>query len=111
MSHNHLEGLDNKWDLIRETQSSQIYDVTSPERVKFRINVNYTSGTNATAVIIQYGPENHLSKSTLNPIMDDLSKISLRHGQYQVIDYSLAFAKDVSDGNFSIDPDLLKAMS
>ena len=103
MPHYYLEGLENEWNLIRETPSSQKYRVKTPDEYEMGIDVHYTISKILTVNICFVGSEKNLSKAILTPVMEDLSKIALKKADYAVIDYTLAHTENLFDGNYSID--------
>lgn len=109
MPHYHLEGLENKWTLVRETPSSQMFRVVTDDKERLTIDVHYTPPKVLTVNVCFIG-HGEPSKSILTPVFDDLSKIALKRGDYAVIDYTLCSARDSFDGNFSVDEKLRKVM-
>ena len=108
MTHYHLERLSNKWMLVRETTSSQKFKVETPRGDQAAIDIHYTPKI-LTVNICFVGEEAEVSKAQLTPLMEDISKLALRRNDYAVIDYTLVFTRDISDGNFSIDKILRKS--
>lgn len=106
MPHYFLEGLENQWDLIRETPSSQKFRVQTPDGYVMGIDVHYTIPKILTVNICFVGTEESSSKAILTPVMHDLSKISLKRSDYAVIDYTIAHTENLFDGNFLIDKEL-----
>jgi hypothetical protein len=111
MPHYHLQGLENNWDLVRETAGSQKFKVTTPEGRKFSIDIHYTMPKllNVTAIFV--GKESELSKSILTPVFDDVALIALKRADYAVIDYTLCHTDELHDGNFTIDEASRRARS
>jgi hypothetical protein len=104
MPHYYLEeGFENNWKLIRETEASQKFRVTTPEKYEFAIDIHYTSPKVLTVNVVFVGDENTLSESILRPVFNELGRIALKRSDYAVIDYTLAHTKRLHDGNFSID--------
>lgn len=100
MPHYYTEGLNCKWDIIRETPSSQKFRVES-EDGDFAIDIHYTPSKVLTVNIVFEGEG--VSKSILTPLMEDIEKFALTRCDYAVIDYTLAETKKLHDGNYSID--------
>jgi hypothetical protein len=103
MPHYFLEGLENEWTLVRETSSSQKFKVKTPDGLELAIDVHYTMAKVLTVNIVYVGDKDDFSKSRMRPVMDELARIALKRTDYAVIDYTLAAASHLSDGNFSID--------
>ena len=101
MVHYHTQSFKNEWTLIRETQSSQKFRVETPDGVQLTVDVHYTPEKilNATIAIIGDASSKHI----LTPVMDDIGQLGLYRGDYAIIDYTLIEAKDIFDGNYSID--------
>ena len=103
MSHFFLEGFENEWKLVRETPHSQKFMVKTPDANEFAIDIHYTLEKVLTVNVVFKGDEDHLSKGILTPVFVELARIALKHGDYAVIDYTLAHSEDIFHGNFSID--------
>jgi hypothetical protein len=88
--HNHTKGSENDWKLIRETASSQ----------KFEVDIHYTAEKILTVNLVVEG---HATKSLLNPVMDEIGRLGLSRGDYAVIDYTLSDTELLIEGNYSID--------
>lgn len=99
MPHYHTEGFENAWALVRETPSSQKWNVETPEGVRVAVDIHYTPASVLTVNIVSEGPT---SKSILTPIMDDIGELGIYRGDYAVIDYTLAETSEISDGNYSV---------
>jgi len=103
MPHYHLEGLEGEWRLVRETETSQLYrGVTKYHGLEFSASVHFTSAPIATVELVFVGESAQFTDGVTREIFDDLTKIVLRRKNYSIIDYSLAYAPEISDGNFSI---------
>ncbi|MBL7129559.1 MAG: hypothetical protein ISS16_11325 [Ignavibacteria bacterium] len=103
MPHYYLEGFKNNWKIVRETSSSQKFRVKTPDDYEFAIDIHYTSPKVLTVNVVFVGNKNTLSKSILTPVFDELARIALKRSDYAVIDYTLAHADKLFDGNYSID--------
>jgi len=103
MPHYHLEGLENTWTLVRETPSSQKLKAVTPDGKTLAVDIHYTSSKVLTVNICCVGSPDDFSKVAITPVMDDIAKLALRRSDYGVIDYSMCFTGDISDGNYSID--------
>ena len=102
MPHYYLEGLNCEWAVIRETpNSSKLTAIV--EGTKCAIDIHFTSSKSVTVNIMIEGSENKISKGFLNPIMEDIERIALKHNDYAVIDYSMGACECIHDGNYSID--------
>lgn len=110
MPHYYLEGFENEWTLVRETPSSQMFKVKTPDDRQLILSIHYTMPKVLTVDMTFMGKKNELSKSWLTPVMDELARIALKRADYGVIDYTLSCASDTSDGNYSIDEKMRKAM-
>lgn len=110
MPHYYLEGFENEWKLIRETESSQKFRVKTPEGHEFSIDIHYTSPKVLTVNVVFVGSEGTVSKSILNPVFNEIARIALKRSDYAVIDYTLAETKTLFDGNYSIDDEDRKIM-
>jgi hypothetical protein len=111
MAHYYLEGLNCNWTLVRETPSSSKFVTVSEENKKFYIDIHFTNSASVTVNILLEGTEGELSKGLLNPIMEDIEKIALKHNNYGVIDYTMGASKKVIDGNYSIDKKMREIMN
>lgn len=107
--HYHLQGLENTWTLVRETPSSQKFTVATPDGKELAIDIHYTPSKVLTVNICGVGTADDFSKVVLTPVMEDIAKLALRRADYGVIDYSMCFTGEISDGNYSIDPNTRKA--
>jgi hypothetical protein len=105
-----LEGLNCKWTVIRETPSSSKFVAISEENNKLFIDIHFTSSVSITVNILLEGSEDYLDKGFLTPVMEDIEKIALKHGNYAVIDYTMGASARVFDGNYSIDNKLREIM-
>jgi hypothetical protein len=97
--HNHTEGFENDWKLIRETASSQKFHVTA-EQTKIEVNIHYTAEKILTVNLVVEGS---VTKSLLTPVMDEIGRLNLSRGDYAVIDYTLSATEHLIEGNYSID--------
>jgi hypothetical protein len=111
MPHYFLEGFENEWTLVRETPSSQKFTAKTPDGKELNVDVHYTMPKVLTVNIVFLGDKNALSKSWLTPVMDEIARIAMKRSDYAVIDYTLACATHVSDGNYSIDEKMRKVMN
>ncbi len=102
MPHYYLEGLNCEWELIRETPNSSKF-IAMNDDTKCAIDIHYTSSKSVTVNLMIEANEDKLNKDFLNPLMDDIGKISLKHCDYAVIDYSMGACSRIHDGNYSID--------
>jgi hypothetical protein len=102
MPHYHLEGLKNKWTLVRETPSSQIFRGTTPKGLVFSADIHFTPPKIATVSLTFCDLEGHFTRGVSSEIFQDLEQICLRRGDYEIIDYSLAYSEKITDGNYSI---------
>ena len=102
MPHYHLEGLDGEWRLVRETETSQLYRGETSRGSSFSASIHFTATPIATVELIFLGEPNQFTDGVTHEIFQDLTKIVLRRDNYSIIDYSLAYAPEISDGNFSI---------
>lgn len=104
MPHYYLQGLDNDWKLVRETPFGQHFRVATaaPEKVRIDVDIHYTPSKVLTVTLVCVATD--LSKAALTPVLDDIGKIALRRADYAVIDYSLSFAAEIIEGNFTIEP-------
>jgi hypothetical protein len=109
MTHYHLEGLENTWVLVRETPSSQKFTVETGDGKKLGVDIHYTPSKVLTVSICGVGSPDDFSKVVLTPVMEDIAKLALRRADYGVIDYSMCFTEEISDGNYSVDPQTRKA--
>ncbi len=100
MPHYHTEGFENEWNLVRETDTSQKFRVTTPSGVKLEIDIHYTPGKVLTANIVVEGTA---SKGLLSPVMDEIGRLGLYRSDYGIIDYTLAETTQLSEGNYPID--------
>lgn len=103
MSHHFLEGFENKWTLVRETSGSQKFKVETSEGHTFALDIHYTTEKILTVNVVFVGGKDNLSKNILNSVFDELGRIAIKHGDYAVVDYTLACTDDLFDGNFAID--------
>ncbi|MFZ6774600.1 hypothetical protein ACO0LB_18000 [Undibacterium sp. SXout7W] len=103
MPHHFLEGFENKWTLVRETSSSQKFRVKTPDDHTFALDIHYTIGKMLTVNVVFMGKKENLSKNIINPVLDELGRIAIKHRDYAVIDYTLACTDELFDGNFTID--------
>jgi hypothetical protein len=102
MSHFYLEGLENKWQLVRETPYSQKFRVQTPDNREFAIDIHYTIEKVLTVNVVLKGLEDQSLKDILRPVFDDLTRIALKRNDYAVIDYTLAISQDLDNGHYSI---------
>lgn len=102
MTHYYLEGLNCDWELIRETPSSSKF-VAINENQKCAVDIHYTSSKAVTINLMIEGKDDDIDKSFLNPLMEDIERIVLKHNDYAVIDYSIGSCNRIYDGNYSID--------
>lgn len=103
MTHYHLEGLENAWTLVRETPSSQKFTAVTADGKKLGVDIHFTPSKVLTVNLCCVGSPDDFSKVVLTPVMDDIAKLALRRADYGVIDYSMCFTEEISDGNYSID--------
>lgn len=111
MVHYYFEGLNCNWRLVRETPSSSKLVATTEEGKKLYVDIHFTSSASVTVNILLEGAEDELNKGFLNPIMEDIERIALKHGNYGVIDYTMGASSRVFDGNYSIDKKLREIMN
>lgn len=102
MSHFYLEGLENKWQLVRETPYSQKFRVQTPDNREFAIDIHYTIEKVLTVNVVLKGLEDQSLKDILRPVFEDLTRIALKRNDYAVIDYTLAISQDLDNGHYSI---------
>jgi hypothetical protein len=102
--HNHTEGFENDWKLIRETASSQKFRVTT-EKTKIEVDIHYTAEKILTVNLVVEGS---VTKSLLTPVMDEIGRLGLSRGDYAVIDYTLSATEHLIEGNYSIDKEVRK---
>ena len=103
MSHYYLEKRNCYWTIVRETPSSSKLVAVSEEKKKFYIDIHFTSSVSVTVNILLEGSKDELcNKMFLNPIMEDIEQIVLKHGNYRVIDYTMGASSRVFNGNYSI---------
>ncbi len=100
-----LCGLEYKWDLVRETSSSQkfIVDVGDLQGLKATFDIHYTKPKIAYVTVCFIGPKEHFTDGLSHQIFSDLEKIIERHGDYGVIDYALVFSDDLCNGNYTME--------
>ena len=101
MPHHYLEGLNGEWKVIRETPSSTKF-ICINEGKRCAVDIHYTSSKLVTVNLMIEGTDEDLSKNFLNPLMDDLEHIILKHADYAVIDYTLGACSSISEGNYSV---------
>ncbi|MCK4539838.1 hypothetical protein KAU09_01650 [Candidatus Parcubacteria bacterium] len=111
MTHYYLEGLNCNWTIVRETPSSSKLIAISEENKKLYIDIHFTSSASVTVNILLEGSEDELSKGFLNPVMEDIERIVLKHGNYGVIDYTMGASSKVFDGNYSINKKMREIMN
>jgi len=111
MAHYYLEGLNCNWKIVRETPSSSKFIAVSEKEKKFYIDIHFTSSASVTVNILLEGSEGELSKGLLNPVMEDIERIALKHNSYGVIDYTMGASSKVIDGNYSIDKKMREIMN
>jgi hypothetical protein len=97
--HNHTEGFEKDWKLIRETASSQKFRVTT-EKTKIEVDIHYTAEKILTVNLVVEG---HATKDLLVPVMDMIGRLGLSRGDYAVIDYTLSDTEHLGEGHYSID--------
>jgi|GEM_PF-3478869 len=108
MPHYLFEGLKHAWEMVRETENSQIIKTGGTQRnsnKKIRIDIHYTNGKIANVnIVAELENEKHkLTDGEIHEIFEDLEKIVLRHDpHYSVIDYTLSHTINIFDGNYSI---------
>jgi hypothetical protein len=110
MPHYFLE-LKNEWTLVRETPSSQKLKVKTEDGRKLEVDIHYTMSRVLTVNIVYVSKKDDVSKSWLKPVMDEIATIALKKGDYAVIDYTMAVAPSVTDGNFAVDKKWRKIMN
>ena len=71
--HNHTEGFENDWKLIRETASSQKFRVTT-EKTKIEVDIHYTAEKILTVNLVVEG---HATKDLLVPVMDMIGRLAV----------------------------------
>jgi hypothetical protein len=103
MPHYFLEGFENEWMLVRETTSSQKFNVKTSNGLQLAIDIHYTMPKVLTVNVSFSGAKNQISKSWMTPLFDEIGRIALMRDDYAVIDYTLVCGDQFSDGNFSID--------
>src|SRR5258706_453662 len=102
MPHYHLEGLKNEWRLVRETSASQIFRGNTPDGLPFSADFHFTPPAVVTVSLVFVGAKGHFTDGITHDIFEDMEHIALRRGNYSIIDYSLAFSDNISNGNYSI---------
>lgn len=105
MAHYFLEEMDFEWNLVRETSSSQVLRAPVPSGT-VTASIHYTMPKLCFVLLIVEGEK--LTDGQIHSIFDDLSKIVNKRDYYAVIDYTLAYANDVHDGNYSVVDDIKK---
>ena len=96
--------LENKWDRVRETSSSQKLkvEIADYDGLKAQIDIHYTGGRIATVSAAWIGEKSRFTEGVINSVFNDLSQIVIRHGDYEIIDYSFTWSNEISEGNYSI---------
>lgn len=104
MANHMLEALEYRWDLVRETSSSQkfLVGIGGPMDLKATFDIHYTTPAIATVSMCFIGPEEYLTDGLAHWLFFDLEKIIQRHGEYRIIDYSLVFSDSLFNGNYTI---------
>ena len=102
MPHYNLEGLKNTWRLVRETKTSQLFRATTPHGLEFSVDFHFTPPRIATVSLVFIGRQGQFTDGVTHDIFEDMEHLALRRGDYQVIDYSLAYAEKISEGNYAI---------
>lgn len=110
MPHYYLEGFENEFTLVRETPHSQMFKVKTPENRKLTIDIHYTMPKVLTVHLTLEGSKDDLKKSWMTPLFDEIARIALKRRDYAVIDYTIACASFVSDGNYSVDEKMREIM-
>ncbi|HVU28598.1 MAG TPA: hypothetical protein VHG71_12795 [Verrucomicrobiae bacterium] len=88
---------------MRETETSQLYrGTTNHHGLSFSASIHFTAAPIATVELIFVGESNQFTDGVWHEIFEDLTKIVLRRNNYSIIDYSVAFTSEISDGNYSI---------
>lgn len=99
-----LEGLEYKWDLVRETSSSRkfLVEIGGSMNLKATFDIHYTKLGTVTISMCFIGPEEYLTDGLTHWLFFDLEKIIQRQGEYRIIDYSLVFSDRIFHGNYLI---------
>lgn len=108
--HYFLSGLSNTWQLLRETSTSQVFDVqikNNDEFVNASVSIHYTLGNIVHSLICIEGELNDSNfKGSLIP---DIEHIVLRYNNnYKTIDFTWCKTEKIHDTHFSIYPETIK---
>lgn len=70
--------------------------------LKAQVDIHYTRPRIAHVSVVWVGDENVSTDLAMNSLFEDLTKIALRHGDYEVIDYSLSWTPRIFEGNYAM---------
>ncbi len=102
MSYCFLEGLQNSWQLVRETPRSQkfIVTVTDSPDLKATFDFHYTTSQIAYVSVTFIGPEKKFRDGISNRLLCDMNIIVRRYGGYEYIDFSVVFTEKMIEQGY-----------